>query len=205
MYMCCMCAVSTKVVRGEKRPLTQKRPLKHKTIHTIKTSTNTIFFKCTYLCQYSTKMNSDQTDLDSSEYVTSDDDNWHPIESMSEDSSSDSDSSDFEFFSSCHETGKYNRSIKGPTKKQLKSLEQLIPARTIIYGHYSDEKKRILCDCLSNLTIGKDDLWLQNMIGRMRLYICRNVTTDFGDDEHVQYMKEMIMGKFLWMCTLHCL
>ncbi len=117
---------------------------------------------------------------------------------MSEDSSSDSDTSDFEFFASCHESGTYNRSRKGPTKRQLKSMEQLIAPRTIIYGHFSDDKKRTVCDCLSTHVLCNDDTWLQNMIGRMRLYICRHVTTNFGDEAHVQFMKEMIMCKLFY-------
>ncbi len=74
-------------------------------------------------------------------------------------------------------------------------MEQLIAPRTIIYGHFSDDKKRIVCDCLSTHILCDDDVWLQNMIGRMRLYICRNITNDFGDEAHVQFMKEMIMCK----------
>ncbi len=86
---------------------------------------------------------------------------------------------------------------KKATKKQLKSVYELPEARTIIYGHFIDYRKDRHCDCLSRyIASGGDDKWLVEKINAVRTYICSHVSDQFGDEDHLRFMKQMIMGKF---------
>ncbi len=83
-------------------------------------------------------------------------------------------------------------------KKQLKTIRELTDPRKIIYGHFTDDTKKQTCDCLSKLILqGGDDKWLVDRIHAVRKYICQHVSNHFGDPEHLKFMKEMIISKFV--------
>jgi hypothetical protein len=96
---------------------------------------------------------------------------------------------------------------KTPDKKKRKRRRRRVyvpdHALSIAFGHKHNDRKKGLCNCLRILS-EKDANWITSCVNSVRNHIESQVSGEYGSDDHLSFMRELLRGSITYCAYLLC-